>query len=109
MRALGLDVTPTQIIDLVDGLKHIDLGQREDFKNTAQTILVNRREHLPLFDRAFDLFWQARAENELARLDLSTLLQKQTQVITSAEYKQFQTEIDGLSRCISNFNSYKND
>ena len=60
LRALGIKVTPTQILDLVDGLQHIDMRRREDFKYTAQTILVSRFEHLELFDRAFDLFWQAR-------------------------------------------------
>jgi uncharacterized protein with von Willebrand factor type A (vWA) domain len=74
LRALGMDVTPTQILDLVEGLKHIDLRRREDVKNTAQTILVSRYEHLDLFNRAFDLFWQARDENELLELDLGRLL-----------------------------------
>lgn len=79
LRALGLDVTPTQILDLVEGLKHIDLRRREDFKNTARTLLVNRAEHLELFDRAFDLFWRARAAGELSMLDLGALLRKAPQ------------------------------
>jgi uncharacterized protein with von Willebrand factor type A (vWA) domain len=73
LRALGMEVTPTQILDLVEGLKFINLYSREDFKNTARTVLVNQYEHLALFDRAFDLFWQARAENELAQLDMGRL------------------------------------
>lgn len=76
LRALGIDVTPTQIIDLVGALEHIDLRRREDFKNAARTILVNRQEHLELFDRAFDLFWQARMRGELAEMDLGHLLQR---------------------------------
>jgi len=76
LRALGIDVTPTQIIDLVGALEYIDLRRREDFKNAARTILVNRREHLELFDRAFDLFWQARMRGELEALDLGHLLQR---------------------------------
>jgi uncharacterized protein with von Willebrand factor type A (vWA) domain len=69
LRALGIDVTPTQIIDLVEGLKYIDVRRREDFKNSARTVLVSRREQLPLFDRAFDLFWQGREEDKWARVD----------------------------------------
>lgn len=80
LRVLGMEVTPTQILDLVEGLKHINVGRREDFKNTARTVLVNRYEHLPLFDRAFDLFWQARAENELSMMELGSLLQKPRRV-----------------------------
>lgn len=79
LRALGLDVTPTQIIDLAEGLRHIDLRRRQDFKNAARTILVKRHEHLELFDRAFDLFWQARETGELARMDLGQLLQNKPQ------------------------------
>jgi uncharacterized protein len=73
LRALGLKVTPTQILDLVEALKHIDLSCREDFKNAGRTILVNQYDHLSLFDRAFDLFWQAREKNELALLDVNGL------------------------------------
>lgn len=73
LRALGMEVTPTQIIDLVEALKHIDLSCREDFKNTGRTILVNQYDHLALFDRAFDLFWRAREKNELALLDMREL------------------------------------
>ncbi len=76
LRELGIEVTPTQIIDLVDGLDHIDMRRREDFKSATRTILVNRREHLELFDRAFDLFWQVRETGELAKLDLEQLLQQ---------------------------------
>ena len=62
LRALGLDVTPPQILDFAESLNHIDIRCRQDFKSAGRTVLVNRPEHLPLFDRAFDLFWQARAE-----------------------------------------------
>lgn len=79
LRAVGLDVTPTQILDLVEGLKYIDIRRRQDFKDTARTILVSRYEHTPLFDHAFDLFWQAREEDTLAQIDLGQLLQKRPQ------------------------------
>jgi uncharacterized protein with von Willebrand factor type A (vWA) domain len=79
LRALGIKVTPTQILDLVEGLKYINMARREDFKNTAQAILVNHYEHLELFNRAFDLFWQARDETELLEMDLGALLKKPPQ------------------------------
>lgn len=68
LRGVGVNVTSTQILTLVEALKHVDIGNRRDFKNSARAILVSRREHLALFDRAFDLFWQARAENALSQL-----------------------------------------
>lgn len=76
LRELDLDVTPTQIVDLVEALDHIRLRRREDFKHAARTVLVNRRDQLELFDRAFDLFWQAREQGELDRLHLGDLLQR---------------------------------
>jgi uncharacterized protein with von Willebrand factor type A (vWA) domain len=91
LRVLGVKVTPTQIIDLVEGLKHIDIRRREDFKNTTRTVLISKHEHLPLFDEAFDLFWQAWAKHQLQEIDLGSLLQrppepeKLTEVAQNAE------------------------
>lgn len=79
LRAVGLDVTPTQIFDLVQGLQYIDIGRRQDFKDTARTILVSRHEQISLFDRAFDLFWQAREKDALNQMDLGDLLRKPPQ------------------------------
>jgi hypothetical protein len=73
LRALGVEVTPTQIVDLVEALRHVDIGHKRDFKHSARAVLINRREHLPIFDEAFDLFWRAR-ETGLTELDLGTLL-----------------------------------
>ena len=79
LRALGIEVTPTQMVDLVDSLHHVDIRSRRDFKHSARAVLVNQREQIPLFDEAFDLFWQARNEGELLELDLGTLLKKHQQ------------------------------
>lgn len=76
LRTLGVPVTPTQILDLVEALHYISLRNRADFKNTARTILVSRYEHLPLFDQAFDLFWQARGKSELSEIDLGQSFQQ---------------------------------
>lgn len=76
LRALGIKVTPTQIIDLVEALRHIDMRNRDDFKNSTRTVLISRHELMPLFDQAFDLFWQARQKNELLEIDLGALLQR---------------------------------
>ncbi|MDX1522843.1 MAG: VWA domain-containing protein [Anaerolineae bacterium] len=76
LRALGLDVTPTQIIDFVDGLRHINIGHRRDFKETARAVMVNNYEHLALFDKAFDLFWQERKAGELNDMNLGELMRR---------------------------------
>jgi uncharacterized protein with von Willebrand factor type A (vWA) domain len=79
LRALGMDVTPTQMLDWVEGLKYVDLRRRQDVKDAARAIFVNHHDFLPLFDKAFDLFWQARGEKELSELDLSAFVQQLTQ------------------------------
>jgi uncharacterized protein with von Willebrand factor type A (vWA) domain len=66
LRSLDVDVTPPQIVDFVGCLDHLDLRQRQDVKNAGRSLLVSRPEHLYLYDRAFDLFWQAWAEDEQA-------------------------------------------
>lgn len=75
LRALGVAVTPTQTLDLVEALRHVDIGNKQDFKFSARAVLINRREHLPIFDAAFELFWRAREQN-LLELDLGTLLSR---------------------------------
>ena len=77
LRAIGIEITPTQIVDLVDSLRYVNIGNRQDFKNSTRTVLISKREHLPLFDQAFDLFWQARGQNTLLEMDLGQLLQQQ--------------------------------
>lgn len=76
LHACGVEVTPTQMVDLVESLKYVNIGHRGDFKYSAQAILVNRHSHLEIFDAAFELFWQAREEGELLDIDLGSLLQK---------------------------------
>ncbi len=73
LRGLGVAVTLTQILDMVEALKYVKLHSREDFKNSARALLINKHVHLPLFDLAFDLFWQARDEERLIDPDLGKL------------------------------------
>jgi uncharacterized protein len=79
LRRLGLDVTPTQVLDLVEALHLIDMGRKEDVKESARAILVNHPEHLPVFDQAFELFWQVRKQ-KLPRINLGMLLQRRPQL-----------------------------
>ncbi|MFO7538784.1 MAG: VWA domain-containing protein [Chloroflexota bacterium] len=57
LRALGMDVNPGRMIDLVQALDHIEIGQRSDFYHTCRSLLVHHKDDLPLFDQAFTLFW----------------------------------------------------
>ena len=79
LRRAGVEVMPTQIVDLVESLNHIHIGSRADFKASAQAILVSRQEHLAIFEEAFDLFWQARPDNALQSLNLGSLIRRRQQ------------------------------
>src|SRR5918998_3013521 len=57
LRRVGLPVTLGQVMDLVGAVEEVGLG-REDFKLAARTTLVTRKEDLPVFDEAFDLYWR---------------------------------------------------
>jgi uncharacterized protein with von Willebrand factor type A (vWA) domain len=73
LRRLGMDVNPGRMIDLVQALEHIEIGNRTDFYNTLRSLLVHRHDQLPLFDQAFNLFWRQHNETWL-ELDLAQLL-----------------------------------
>ncbi len=62
LRQLGLDINPGRMIDLVQALDLIEIGRKEDFYNTTRSLLVHKREDIPLFDQAFELFWRKPVE-----------------------------------------------
>ena len=65
LRALGMDVNPGRMIDLVQALEHVNLARKADFYYTARSLLVHDRDDLPLFEQAFALFWRAPREKIL--------------------------------------------
>jgi len=58
LRGLGIDVNPGRMVDLVRALEHIQIGRKADFYYTLRSLLIHEREDLPLFDEAFNRFWQ---------------------------------------------------
>ena len=72
LRALGLDVNPGRMFDLVSALQFISIGNRSDFYHAARGLLVHRREDIAIFDEAFEVFWRSRGRN-LTSLDLRAL------------------------------------
>ena len=65
LRALGMDINPGRMIDLVQALEHVNLARRSDFFYTARSLLVHDRDDLPLFEQAFELFWRVPREKTL--------------------------------------------
>ena len=58
LRAAGLPVGPAKVIDALAAVGAVGLDNRADFREALATVLVSRREHLPIFEQAFDLFWR---------------------------------------------------
>jgi uncharacterized protein with von Willebrand factor type A (vWA) domain len=62
LRAAGLPVGPGAVIDAVNALQVIDIGNRSDVFTTLEAIFVKRHEHALIFAQAFNLFFRAAEE-----------------------------------------------
>jgi uncharacterized protein with von Willebrand factor type A (vWA) domain len=58
LRAAGLPIGPGQLIDAVQAVEAVGIGDRDDLYWTLHAVFVNRRDQRPLFDQAFQLFWR---------------------------------------------------
>lgn len=89
LRGLGLDVNPGRVMDLAQAIGYIEIGRRSDFYHAARTLLVHKREDLPLFDEAFELFWRRPGE-EGVTIALGQLLQRRSNrpIITPPPLKE---------------------
>jgi uncharacterized protein with von Willebrand factor type A (vWA) domain len=58
LRAAGVAVGPAGVLDAIDALTIAGVERREDWYATLACIFVKRREHRPLFDQAFYVFWR---------------------------------------------------
>src|ERR1700679_3271364 len=61
-RAAGLPVGPGAVIDAMNALQVIEIGNRADVFATLEAIFVKRHEHALIFAQAFELFFRAAAE-----------------------------------------------
>src|SRR3974390_657238 len=59
LRAAGIPVGPGAVIDAMNALQAIDIGNRGDVFTTLESVFVKRHEHALIFAQAFDLFFRA--------------------------------------------------
>jgi len=59
LRARGLDVHSGRIADVVTVMQDVGVRERENVRAALSCLMVHRREDLPTFDAAFDVFWRA--------------------------------------------------
>jgi len=72
LRRLGLDFGSGNMLDLVRATQDIPIGRKQDFQNAARSLLVHRKQDLPLFDDAFKVFWRPPAHG-ISTQDLRTM------------------------------------
>ena len=72
LRRLGLDVHTGRLLDTVRVLEDIGVYRRMDVRSALRTLMVHRREDLPVFDEAFAVFWRQR-KNRMSSLDLRSM------------------------------------
>ncbi len=53
----GLEAGPRRLTDATRALAFIDLKRQDDFRSALRSVFVSRKEDLPVFEAAFDIFW----------------------------------------------------
>ena len=53
----GLEAGPRRLTDATRALVFVDLKVEEDFRNALRAVFVSRKEDIPVFEAAFDIFW----------------------------------------------------
>src|SRR6476620_5270150 len=62
LRAAGIPVGPGGVIDALNALQLVEIGNRADVYATLESIFVKRHEHALIFKQAFELFFRAAEE-----------------------------------------------
>jgi uncharacterized protein with von Willebrand factor type A (vWA) domain len=53
----GLEAGPRRLTDATRALNHVDLKRQSDFRSALRAVFVSRKDELPTFEAAFDIFW----------------------------------------------------
>ncbi len=53
----GVEAGPRRLTDATRALGYIDLRRQADFRNALRAVFVGRKEDIPTFEAAFDIFW----------------------------------------------------
>jgi uncharacterized protein with von Willebrand factor type A (vWA) domain len=101
LRASGLPVTTSAVMDAVRALEAVDLMDRAEVYLALRTVLMGRIEEQPAFDRCFEAFWRFHAEEGQGLDGLVAVVQPFRQeeeldsgAIEAAREKQAQVALD---------------
>ena len=73
LRGAGLDVHAGRMSDVVTALERVGVRRRGDVRAAMRSLLVHRRDDIPLFDDAFERFWRAPSRHDPDGLALFSL------------------------------------
>src|SRR3954449_9805260 len=65
LRAAGVPVGPGAVIDALNALEIVEIGNRPDVFTTLEAVFFSRHEHALIFAQAFDLFFRAAEDWKL--------------------------------------------
>ena len=60
LRKAGLKPGPGAVVDAIEAVDALGIGSRVEFHAALGAIFVKRHEDQPVFDEAFEVFWQSR-------------------------------------------------
>ena len=66
LRSAGIDLPPYRTGDVLLALDHIDITSKQDVYHTLRSLLIHDHENYPVFEKAFQEFWQARQRRWLS-------------------------------------------
>ena len=72
LRRVGLEIGSGNMLDLVRATEYVSIGKRGEFFQAARSILVHRKQDLPIFDEAFQVFWR-KPSDRTTTMDLRSL------------------------------------
>ena len=58
LRVAGLPIGPGKVLQALEAVEAVGIGNRRDFYWTLHAVFVNRRDQRELFDQAFHVFWR---------------------------------------------------
>ena len=58
LRVAGLPVGTGKILDGVNAVRAVGIGNRKDFYWALHAVFINRRDQHEMFDQAFHIFWR---------------------------------------------------
>ena len=99
LRQAGCSVGTVEIMNAIESSSHIELANREDFRQAMKACFITDYKLLPLFDQLFDLYWRNpdRIENVsqiLRKLYESRLTQTDLKSMKERDQKLIYKKVD---------------